>query len=153
MLLPFYLCNISDQNIFHICGCRIQLHHQALEKLYKTELARKSQKWSKQCLPFGASQGSSPIGFFWNICLPLLWYQFSELPWYWRMGSLGLWPGPPMTICSLYFLWCCGWCPENGYRISAWFPQCFDLCQTHWLDLLAWWNNPQCCWVLLHLGL
>lgn len=64
MLLPFYLCNISDQNIFHICGCRIQLHHQALEKLYKTELARKSQKWSKQCLPFGASQGSSPIRIF-----------------------------------------------------------------------------------------
>lgn len=44
MLLPLYLCNISDQNIFPICGCRIQRHHRAIETLYKTELARNSQK-------------------------------------------------------------------------------------------------------------
>lgn len=29
MLLPLYLCNISD----HICGCRIQLHHKARNTL------------------------------------------------------------------------------------------------------------------------
>lgn len=40
--VPF---SFSDQNVFDICGCRIQLHHKALETLHKTEPARKEKQW------------------------------------------------------------------------------------------------------------